>query len=565
MPKKKSTISSDKIQSDKIVQFNASSDVLNDIAEELIDEGDMEGALATFLKIDESEIDYNILKTMADLYTELGMYDYAVNYWYKFLDAAPTRFRAEAYNGLGGNYYMMHNDNLAAFYFNLQITDKNDSEFPFDEFMYDLFDKKDPLLFKQPSIRLYNSQNEKDAKKVEEAHIILQADPDKAKKIYKTIKEDSSYYAEACFYLGVLNMLDLNLSESLEKMLIAKKLKFREDVSTTYVYGLSFYLNKDDIKESSLSDMKRGMSDFNAAMAFFPLYAGFERADIAYEYARTIDDVFSKFGKMHLYYAYAAYNAKKYDDATKHFHNFYNITKSPWVWDVKEYCDSVLCGAQKFFPFEYVEKLQDFSADTQIYCIQDLMRHKPSEVRYLTTGIAYEFEPCLYSTSIELCAAVLQILGIINDEESIKILKNFLLRDDAADRLKPLALSLLVESGNEEETGMVFNHIYSKVPFERVEFNDECGNLFRSAYALAFGRLAPYFENEIYKLRISAYSIYEKFLASGKIRKVKNVSALAALMTKLSGIDISSELVEVFKYLGATSTAVNNLEKLLSE
>ena len=393
----------------------------------------------------------------------------------------------------------------------------------------------------------------------------LESDPNSARKILKEIAETSSSYGDARFYLGVLDMMDLNLSESLKNMLIAKRLKIKENVSNSYIYGLSFYLNKTEIMESAYIDMKKGVLDFDASIAFFPLFTGYGKMKTAYRYAVAIEGIFCDFGKMNYYYALAAFNDKKYSDAIAHLRNYYSITNVPHVFALLNNFNAVSKHTTEFTPCEYIETMQNYLIEHSALLL-DVINEKPSLLQKEDFVALYpEIESCLYSDNVELCGGALHAYRVINDGVSLNILKKFLLRDDANDFLKPFAISLFIEVGYEEPVGLVFNHIYSKVPFEHVEFNDVCGDFFRSAYALAFGRFVPYYEKEVYKLRISAYSLYEKFLASGNIRKVKNLYALAALIAKNSGINLPKDFNEICVYMGTTASAVCKLENLLGE
>ena len=193
-------------QSENVLQFKRDRDTLEYVADDLLDEDDIEGALSTYLEIEESQTDYLLIRKIADLYTELAMFDYSINYWFKFIDCAPKRYHAEAYNALGGNYFFMRNDKLAAYYFNLQINDKNDAEFPFDEIMYELFDKNISTRFDEPSIHIYDAQNEKDRAAVENALDLLETDSDAAKKLYESVKETSDSYGSLAIFSIIVSL-----------------------------------------------------------------------------------------------------------------------------------------------------------------------------------------------------------------------------------------------------------------------------------------------------------------------------------------------------------------------
>ena len=88
------------VGSDNVIRFRRDPELLEEIADDMLDEDDVRGALRLLLEVEKSgDHDYALYRKIADIYTELEMFPRSINYWFKFLDAAPTRSKAEAYNG----------------------------------------------------------------------------------------------------------------------------------------------------------------------------------------------------------------------------------------------------------------------------------------------------------------------------------------------------------------------------------------------------------------------------------------------------------------------------------
>ena len=551
--------------SDKIVRFRRDAEVLGEVAEDMLDEDDIRGGLKLLLEIEaQGKEDYEIYRKIADLYTELEMFKRSINYWFKFLDAAPNRCRAEAYNGLAGNFYLMHADKLAAYYFNLQINDKGDADFPFDDMMYELFGAEEPSGDESP-IKVYDKAEEEDGEKISWARRLAEDMLGASIELLEQIKEGSKYYGEARYLEGALFLEKLEFESAFYQYGEAFKGQYLVDVSLTNRFALSLLLGNEEAEKSAFDVLdKEGYTDTDTAVKYFSLFYGCGRHDLAFRFAESLKRLLPDCGDIDFYYAVAAYNVKKYDVAFKEFNEYYSLTNELYAQKYANMTSRKGSGRNEPEQIRYDFGMPEDDVKDLAVMAEILLKLRPSELREDGEGEIEFVEECLSTDNPELHAAAFHVASIINDKRCLKFMTDYLIKDDAYDPVKTVVLTLLVEMGNEDPVGLVMGHIYSRVPFEHVEFNDACGNLFRSAYALAFGRFAPYCEKEIYKLRISAYDLYYKFLESGNVRKVKRVNPLAALMLKHSGINfLKDDEKEFIKYMGTTAASVAGLEALL--
>ena len=171
-------------------------------------------------------------------------------------------------------------------------------------------------------------------------------------------------------------------------------------------------------------------------------------------------------------------------------------------------------------------------------------------------------EATLSTNKTELQIIACQLISFIGGVKAVKYLKNLLLNPILQDIVKVTIVSLLVEMGNSGLTGMVYGNVFSRVPFEKVEFTEDQSDVFLTAYAIAFGRLSPYDEEELYKLKISAYNIYYTLIGNGNIKKVNDVIALASYITINAGMKIRLTAEELIEYVGSTVEDVNKIIKL---
>ena len=138
-----------------------------------------------------------------------------------------------------------------------------------------------------------------------------------------------------------------------------------------------------------------------------------------------------------------------------------------------------------------------------------------------------------------------------------------MIKHDVDDGIKSLILSMLVDMGNDKPTGLVWGNVYLKIKFEKVEFNEGNGDIFRLAYSVAFGKLAPMYNDQIYKLKIVAYDYYYKLLANGNLRKVKDAQTLGALFALACDMKLSDDENTLFEYFATNRVKIDKLLSII--
>ena len=110
---------------EKVVRFDLGAETLLNIAEKKLDEKDYIGALRVLRKsVETNGATADEYEMFADIYDEMEIFEYAVNYWYKFLDVCAEEEVADAYEGLASCYYNLGSEAQAAFYYNMMMHDK---------------------------------------------------------------------------------------------------------------------------------------------------------------------------------------------------------------------------------------------------------------------------------------------------------------------------------------------------------------------------------------------------------------------------------------------------------
>ena len=90
-------------------------------------EGDYLSALSSLLhEAEKNTKNYEVCSKIAQIYTDLGLYENAVIFWFKFMIRANKKSWYEGYNGLGANYYFIGDKSMAGHYFSKQVQSEKD-------------------------------------------------------------------------------------------------------------------------------------------------------------------------------------------------------------------------------------------------------------------------------------------------------------------------------------------------------------------------------------------------------------------------------------------------------
>ncbi|MCQ2387532.1 MAG: hypothetical protein MJ066_03695 [Clostridia bacterium] len=122
---------------EKVVRFEKTADICLKRAEEKINNGEKEEALGLlFSALDMEPYNADILKDIASVYSQLNLKEISNEYWFRFLEVAPSLRDSEGYKEIIRNFYAMDNYVAMSFYirklFNknkLEIAEEPDEDF----------------------------------------------------------------------------------------------------------------------------------------------------------------------------------------------------------------------------------------------------------------------------------------------------------------------------------------------------------------------------------------------------------------------------------------------------
>lgn len=555
-----------KNQDENLLIFAKNEKNLRPLAEAKLEAGDTEGALSVYLEIEKtSKFSLSLYREIANLYTALKMYNKSIDYWFKFLNFTSKRHYAEAYNGLGGNFYLAKSFELAAYYFNLQISDDGEEEYPFDDYIYDLFsfaNEKDET----PPLKLVDVQGEIDKKNIKKAKRLFEKEPNKAYYIIKQVESNSSEYENACLNLAAFYMVDGDYQSAIEKYQEIRSNSQNYDYAVNNTFGAYCCLGDEKGMEQAFMRLKKeNCADFEQLVKFFHLLTAIKQEKICCLFSSYLHQIFST-PKLYLYSGVAYYNCGEYQRAKDYFFDYFKLSNDYFARYCLNTCRLQLqgekdCPSKLSYTFTLPKtEIENLHERASYY----LGFSESKVIRYASD--LFEFANATLATNeSELQIIACQLLSFVGNRKAIKFLKNLLIMQSVDEAVKIAVLSILAEMGNDTLTGFVYGGVYSRLPYEKVEFTEGKGEFFLSAYAIAFGRIAPYDEDELYKLKISAYDIYYKLLKSGNIRKVNDMLALSAYIVINAGLSVKLSAEEMIDYIGSTVEEVNKIIKLTKE
>ena len=550
-----------------VYKFKRNEKTLEEYAEDLLERNDVEGALAVYLQI-EREFKYPsvLLRKIADLYTELGFYTQSINYWFKYMTQTSKKNYAECYNGLGGNYYLAGMNEVAAYYFNLQVTGDDDREFPFDDLMYEMFGKQmsdEPTdeALQPPLLKLFDINEVNDEEKFNSAVKLLNSDRDKAERLFSSFTPESAFYCRAQTMLAPFYLLKREYGKALLCLEEGVNDKECGSIVLNDLLAVTVLIN-DDEKSQKVFDLllKKNAAEKEQLEKYFYLFFVLGEHEANYALSLKMAALFTHTPELYTYYGFAAFNYGKFTEAADWFFDYYSITDS--------YC-------ARYYYLLAREGVSDLKADFSLVLPESECKNLIIKAEKLLCGpigdIAknenevYDLFDASFATAHrELQALSCQLLSVINTSEAEGKLKDLLIRSDVSDNLKMAVLTMLADAGTIQSAPLVFDDAYVVIKFDKVEFSGEHGNLLREAYSIAFGRLAPYFLDSVSKLKTSAYDIYDRLIKNGNIEKAVNRGALAACIAINSGLIKGDKMHKsIHAYMSATEEEVTQMYNLI--
>ena len=551
----------------RILKFERDKDTLLEIAERRADEGDPVGSLGLLFSALEKETSPEVLTDIADVYADMGLYDYSNRFWYKYLDVAPKNKRSIAYEELGINYFYSDNYWAAGYFFQKKVEadgyiNRDGLEGDILEFLSNNFPPKPIFKIVYPEGHADYSEDIKRAKSA-----LVSGNYYIASSIYREIPlkemtEDECGDAQTAYYLSEEDDLAIEACKF--------SLSFHGENVTAYCNLSTIYKMKNDDEKS------------------------------AYYYKKALE---SRKGEPTEYYKIATCAVEQDDNAIASECFKFILTERPYEVELRYFRGLSLLNLGKYeeavdefsfvlrivptapFPKYYLglaKKIRDGDANSLKLLPVKFARELPKKVARANKKrlIAVADDPLsvksffskkenrdvatygLFSCDSETARLAAYALSLSDSEFAKKTISDALLIPELPTDLKRYMIYILILNGKKDSFGAVGGNIYEKIKPKKLVFSDKPdGIIYVSAYANTLSRLAFIGLKDQEKLAFYANKTY-KTLGISVIEEGFSPEEIAALITLLCEYKGVSEMRAVTRIFGVKKERVLKLKEL---
>ena len=551
----------------EIIKFKKNTESVCERVNKKCDGGDYISAISILLnEIANNPEVADFYAQIADIYTELGLYENAITYWFKYLKRSRKKFYVEGYNGLGANYYFAGNKQIAGYYFGEQLNCDFDEPCVYDDVLETFRDEILEDIQKEEKRQFYlvkdTSQEEIDGKILEKGKRLNNSgEYELAIETLSEIKDKSPIYGLALAELSFSNFCLDKIDASVELIKRSIKAKNITAKSLTYLINLFFATNEEGVEEylQMLIDLDATSSDekykkLNALCEFY-LY---DEAMILVDDLLSIDkfDVNTTFIK-----AFLLYNKELYSEAEKYFRKAYLLSGSPVAYFYLQTAIKATNGEKEYDNLKISFNLPDGVAEEYTDYIKGLTNQTRSFDEYSLKELLLIADWCFNCSSPSLQIALSLAFMSSGDLCFIDYMKDVLINPSVMDEVKSRIVTMFCSYTVESSLSVVYGNKYKIIKVERPDLFEENYGIFAKAYAYAFGKLSI-FADKMKRLVQGAEELQLELIHTGKVYDVKNVIPLACAMYFYSGLKTFKDSEFAYQLFDANKQDVINIIKM---
>lgn len=547
---------------ENVIQFDRSDLRLLDLAVRRREKGDYEGALATLFSLEDNGCKLiDVLSEIATTYMDLGLYTHATKYWFRYLAHCTKNKQSRAFNALGACYFYMDNFPMSGYYFERQIIQFGDEPQEYDDVMMEFYDGFSEIA--KPDFYLcYPEKNIPSSRIVEESDVLfLKKDFKGAEEMLAGIEKDDEYYSEAQSKIAACKFCEKDLDGAIEVLKSLVESDGKDKLALINLIGMFFVAGRGKEAEPYFKMCEE--LDFKESAECYKLAASYcdaGKTEMAEKYLeKAVADEPYDINSVFLL-ALVYYNLKKFKNAEKYFSRCYKITQSPTAKYYCKLCRDTADGVTEFRTLSYVFNVPKNEISDRIDLIRLICEHDVKVINKIPKEVLLELCEWTFSFESKAQEPLTEALLRSKSPSIRRFFLNRLIDPTVGDEIKSLILTKLAESGYDKKVGAVFGFIFSKIQLLRAEFDKEKNGVFNSAYALAFGKLAPLEPDKTYKIRDAAYSLYYTLKDNGNLRKISDVNALAGAIAILSEFKVTEQKSIIAEYF---LTAKDKIKKII--
>ena len=543
--------------SEKILKFKKDEKSKYERANRHCDDGDYVGALSSLLYTASSEPkNTEVLCHIADIYTELGLYENAIIFWFRFLSVCRKSDAIDGYNGLGANFFFLDNTELAGFYFNKQLELGDMGACVYDDILDDYVDSVSN--YERPGFKVISSEAEvaeKDEQNYSEAvEKNKTEDYISAIELADKVSEKSEYYGKALYEKAYgLFCLDKDYEavDILEKVI--NDLNDRDICVFNLLFSCLAQIGDEEKTEKYFKILLDTDSDeteyLNKKMAVLCDFGYFREAlDVSEKIMRVApEDTNCSYLRGLLFY-----NLREREKSVACLKKAYIYSMNPVALYYLRIAERAVDG-DKSVPkrLPLIFEIQKSEVDSRLEAVKKLFTGAAKKNEYADEYISEIFDWCYYCGNQTAQIAV-AIYAVRNKKTAlIEKLRMQLVNPAITDDIKIRLYTLFVESGiirDKEETPIVYSNIFKKIKAVIPAFGADVPSSFRQGYAIAAGRISVYFDKDFKKLSVGASELEAAMRLNGGFNEFTDSRAIACAMFIYSGINHHTDMAAVYRY-----------------
>jgi len=548
----------------KVIQFDYNEEVLSDICEQRIRNGDFIGAVRLYRDaISKKPWDFDLNVALADAYTGTSLNRYALNCWFRALASAKSKEeKARAYNGLGATYYYLGKEDLCMHYFVSQL--KNgvvEEDLPYDDVISEL---NDGVInrHKEPIYKVLDVHTEFGKKCDLAMRFLTMGDSEGVYEVVSSLRESLKNLGEehkenAHKLLSALVFTDENeLARE-----VAEILYEQNDKSFIVYYALcwsNLKLGNKENGEWAYNQIKKMKLDTDGAFRMLALTLDIGMDEGSLEYAKEIIKIEPENAIALYICGLVNYNLGNYDDAVDYIKKAYYLTGEVAIEDML--CTVNLPKEQRPERLRYK---MDLNLERLLICDRKLRSNENGEGKTIDEII--ENSKCVIGArAFDLFGLVVHLGLLTGYDKYISFLKQCLLNVDILDDVKIRIVKEMISCELFGEYPIVVNGLYKVIdvkpcPVDVFYMHD----LLTEAYAIGASALYVLDNGKLAKFEKKFEQVVNQFLVSDtQIDATPN--ALAGGIMYLCRIQYLSGKDMICEVVGTERAELNKVLKVIT-
>lgn len=525
----------------RVLQFDNSAFRYDKMTEERVEKNDLLGALSTAFSSLKKEYSLNAIEDVADIYADMGLFEYSNKFWFKYLASAPKEKRGTAYEELAINFFYMDSVALSFYYFQKAVDEKGhiDGDGIDPEILEYFVNKTD----RKKGYKIVYPPERVDYKLVlKEARAALKAgDVEKAKEKYSQVPKTSKEYKEALSESVVAYFLTDEYEQAIEKLKTYQS-EFGEDVFSLCNLSSTYHFSGNDdkanyyYKKALERDASTTVDRLKLATVAIEQQ---DHATAVLYLEKVIDEKFFD-TKVLLLYGLALINANKYEKAKSVFNKLIKIdSENPVFKFYSEFSDKLLGNderAEKLLPVNYDEEIPEKEAKKRAKKITDFTKKTVNEI---TAAFKKQEIRDIFIWGLRhrdaLAEETALILTALPDKEYGEFVAPVLVDPFYSKEVKRILTYFWITKGYFGKITVATEQFFVKFRARKMpSFYEEGGERFFASYVNALLNLVFMGEQETDKVAFGADKVYKRFKDDPEIEKYDKdeISALTVYLSK---------------------------------